>query len=94
MKAVAILGCGTVGSGVAELLERNGAEMRRRAGYAPETRYILVRRPLPESPWRDRLTADFSRIENDGDVAVVAECIGGVGAAGILWLGLYLEALL
>jgi len=81
MKYVAILGYGTVGSGVAEILANNADEIARRAGEELAVRYILVRRDFPDSPFRDKLVYDFAVIENDPEVSIVAECIGGVGAA-------------
>ena len=81
MKYVAILGYGTVGSGVAEILANNADEIARRAGEELAVRYILVRRDFPDSPFRDKLVRDFAVIENDPEISVVAECIGGVGAA-------------
>ena len=79
-KYAAILGCGVVGSGAAELLLNNADEIRRRTGAEVELKYILVRRDK-ESPCRDKFVMDFAQIENDPDISIVAECIGGVGAA-------------
>ena len=81
MAKIAILGFGTVGSGVAEILDMNQADIRRRTGQPAELKYILVRRDFPGSPYRDRMIQDFSIIENDPEIKVVAECIGGCGAA-------------
>lgn len=81
MAKIAILGFGTVGSGVAEILDMNQADIRRRTGQPAELKYILVRRDYPGSPYRDRMIQDFSIIENDPEIKVVAECIGGCGAA-------------
>ena len=80
MKYVAILGCGVVGSGTAELLTKNADEIRRRTGAELALKYILVRRDK-ESPYRDKFVTDFAVIENDPEVSIVAECIGGVGDA-------------
>ena len=77
----AILGFGTVGVGVAELLDRQKEKLSAAAGDELCLGYILVRRDMPDSPWRDKLVRDFSVIENDPDVAIVAEVMGGVGAA-------------
>ncbi|MBE6969338.1 MAG: homoserine dehydrogenase [Ruminococcaceae bacterium] len=79
-KYAAILGCGVVGSGAAELLTRNAGEIFRRTGAEVELKYILVRRDK-ESPYQDRFVKDFAVIEKDPDVSIVAECIGGVGDA-------------
>ena len=81
MKYAAILGYGTVGSGVAQILDENARVIRNRAGEDIAVRYILVRRDYPDSPYRDRFVTDFSVIENDPEVSLVAECLGGVGAA-------------
>ena len=79
-KYAAILGCGVVGSGTAQLLMQNADEISRRTGAEVELKYILVRRDK-ESPYRDKFVTDFAVIENDPEVSIVAECIGGVGAA-------------
>ncbi|MDD6024716.1 MAG: homoserine dehydrogenase [Oscillospiraceae bacterium] len=81
MAKVAILGLGTVGSGVAEVLTKNASSISRRAGEEVTVKYILGRHDYPESPFRDLVVQDFSIIENDPEVTVVAECIGGTGAA-------------
>ena len=81
MAKVAILGFGTVGSGVAEVLETNAESIARRAGEPVEVKYILDLRDFPDSPFADKLVKDFSVIENDPEVCVVAECIGGAKVA-------------
>lgn len=81
MAKVAILGLGTVGSGVAEVLTKNADSIARKAGEPVEIKYILGRHDYPDSPFRDLVVQDFSVIENDPEVSVVAECIGGTGAA-------------
>ena len=80
MKA-ALLGMGIVGGGVAELLDQNADKIAEAARQGIELKYILDIRPHPESPYAGLITSDFSLIENDPEVGVVAECIGGVGAA-------------
>ncbi len=81
MAKIAILGFGTVGSGVAEVLDKNQDAIRRRTGEPVEVKYILDTRDFPDSPYGNLVTHDFSQIENDPEVRVVAECIGGCGAA-------------
>lgn len=81
MAKIAILGLGTVGSGVAEVLTKNAASIARKAGEPVEIKYILGRHDYPDSPFRDLVVKDFSIIENDPEVSVVAEVIGGTGAA-------------
>lgn len=81
MAKVAILGLGTVGSGVAEVLCKNAESIAKKAGEPVEVKYILGRHDYPDSPFRDLVVKDFSIIEQDPEVTVVAECIGGTGAA-------------
>ena len=77
----AILGFGVVGTGLAEVMADQREKLAAAAGQDMELGYILVRHDYPDSPFRDKLTQDFSLIENDPAVAVVAEVIGGCGAA-------------
>ena len=81
MIQTAILGFGTVGSGVAEVLTMNRDEIARGAGDELALKYILDTREFPESPFRDKLIHDFAVIESDPEVEIVAECIGGAGIA-------------
>lgn len=81
MAKIAVLGFGTVGSGIAEVLDMNQEDIRRRTGQPAELKYILVRHDYPGSPYCGCMVKDFSIIENDPEVKVIAECIGGCGAA-------------
>lgn len=81
MVKIAILGFGTVGSGVAEVLAMNRESITRKLREPIEVKYILDVRDFPGSPYADRFVKDFSIIENDPEVDVVVETIGGVGAA-------------
>ena len=81
MAKVAILGFGTVGSGVGEVLMNNASIIEKRAGEPVELKYILLRRELPGTPFENMVVHDFSVIEKDPEISVVAECIGGVGVA-------------
>lgn len=81
MVNVAILGFGTVGSGVAEVLATNGGLIDRRVEDLVRLKYILDVREFPGSPFRDRFVKDFSVIENDPEVDIVVETIGGAKIA-------------
>lgn len=81
MIQAAIMGFGTVGSGVAEVLDKNAAVIARRAGEPIELKYILDLRDFPDSPYADKVIHQFETIESDPSVRLVAECMGGVGAA-------------
>ena len=81
MVNVAILGFGTVGSGVAEVLTRNGGLIDRRVDDLVRLKYILDVRDFPDSPYRDLFVKDFSAIESDPEVDIVVETIGGATIA-------------
>ena len=81
MVKVAILGFGVVGSGVAEVITGNGAGISKKADDLVELKYILDVRDFPDSPFAQNFVKDFAVIENDPEVNVVVETIGGVGAA-------------
>ena len=78
---VAILGFGTVGSGVAEVLTMNSAIIDRRVNNELRLKYILDVRDFPDSPYADKFVKDFSVIENDPEVDIVVETIGGAKIA-------------
>ncbi len=81
MKKYAILGFGVVGGGLAEVMADQAQKLAAAAGEPLELGYILVRHDYPDSPFRAKFVRDFSVIENDPEVAVVAEVIGGSDAA-------------
>ena len=81
MKKVAILGFGTVGGGVAEILERNAAFIEKKAGERVELSWIVDLRDMPDSPFAGKMVKDFAVVENDPETTVVVEAIGGCGAA-------------
>ena len=81
MKYAAILGFGTVGSGVAELLTMNAVEITRSAGEEIVLKRIVDVRDFPDSPYAPLFTKNFDDVEQDTDITLVAETIGGVGAA-------------
>ena len=81
MVNVAILGFGTVGSGVAEVLTGHESSIERKAGGLIRLKYILDVRDFPDSPFADRFVKDFSIIENDPEVDIVVETIGGATVA-------------
>ena len=81
MIKVAVLGYGTVGSGVVEVIERNRAEVGRRAGEEISVKYILDLRDFPGDPYEDRVVHDFNVILEDAEIGIVCEVMGGVGPA-------------
>ena len=81
MVKVAIMGHGTVGSGVYEVFEMNAEKIARTVGEPVEVKYVLDLRDFSSLPYGHKFVTDFSVIENDPEVTVVAEVMGGVGAA-------------
>lgn len=80
MIQIAILGLGTVGTGVARVVAENARQIERKLGEPLQVKSILVHR-FKDGPYRQLMTDDFSRIEQDDDIRVVVETIGGVDAA-------------
>ncbi|MCM1056666.1 MAG: homoserine dehydrogenase [Firmicutes bacterium] len=81
MIKVAVLGYGTVGSGVVEVIESNNAQVSVKAGEEMHVKYILDLRDFPGDPYEDRVIHDFNVILHDPEIDVVCEVMGGVGAA-------------
>ena len=81
MAKIAILGFGTVGSGVYEVLCRNAAGVSRRAGEPVEVKYILDPKDFSAHPAANLFIKNFDTILEDPEIRVVVETIGGVEAA-------------
>ena len=81
MVKIAVMGFGIVGSGVVEVLAENSAGITRRTGTEIAVKYILDIIDGKDSPFANMIIKDFSIIENDPEVKIVVETIGGVGAA-------------
>ena len=80
---IALVGCGTVGSGVARLLLEQQGRLTARAGQPLVLRRIVVRdldRPRPGLP-RELFTTDLQQVLKDPEIQVAAELVGGVGFA-------------
>lgn len=78
---VAILGYGTVGSGVFEVMRSNPEGIARRAGEDIEVKYVLDLRDFPGDPVEEVLVHDFAQVVNDPEIGVVIEVMGGVEPA-------------
>lgn len=77
MVNVALLGFGTVGSGVAEVLTRNGGLIDSRVDDLVRLKYIMRAREVFDGPYQDLFVKDFSIIEQDPQVDIVVETLGG-----------------
>ena len=80
MIQIAIMGLGTVGTGVAKVVEENAEQIQHKLGEPQRVKTVLVRH-LKDGPYRHLMTDDFQKIEADPEIRVVVETIGGVGAA-------------
>ncbi len=81
---VGLLGLGTVGQGVVQVLERNRADIERKVGRGIEIVRALVRdpsKPRPEGLPAERITGNVEEILGDPEVRIVVEVMGGTGPA-------------
>ena len=79
---IAVMGYGTVGSGVVEVFYKNRESIQRKIGNKPmDIKYILDLRDFPDSPYAGKMIKDFNIIADDPDVEVVAEVMGGLEPA-------------
>lgn len=81
MIKIAILGFGTVGSGVYEVLNENRVEVAHNAAEEIEVKYIVDIRDFTGTEVEKLVTKDFSVVENDPEVRIVVETIGGARIA-------------
>lgn len=81
MIKVAIMGYGTVGSGVYEVIKTNQKSIDKKVGQELQIKYVLDLREFPGDPVMEVLTHDFEDIINDDEVKIVAEVMGGLHPA-------------
>lgn len=81
MANFAIMGFGTVGGGVAEVLRMNAEAIAAKLGEPLNLKYILDVRDLSATPYANKAVKDFSILENDPELDVVVESIGGAKVA-------------
>lgn len=81
MIKIAILGYGTIGSGVVEVLHTNRESIAKRAGDEIEVKYILDLRDFLGDPMEDKVIHDYNVIAEDPEIQVVVEAMGGVEPA-------------
>ena len=78
---IAVLGYGTVGSGVVEVIEKNHASINKRAGQEVNVKYVLDLRDFPGDPVEKILVHDYNVILEDPEVKIVVEVMGGIKPA-------------
>lgn len=81
MVQIAVMGYGTVGSGVVEVLNTNQASINKKAGDEIHIKYVLDLRDFPGDPVESKLIHDFETIVNDPEIRIVVEVMGGVEPA-------------
>ena len=80
MIKTAVMGYGTIGSGIARILDRTRQKLQKRRTQEVELKYILDRE-ISDSPVADKIIHDFKIIEEDPEVQVVVETMGGLNPA-------------
>ena len=78
---IAVLGYGTVGSGVVEVINTNHESINQRAGEELRIKYVLDLRDFPGDPVQEVLVHDYEMIVNDPEVDIVVEVMGGIEPA-------------
>lgn len=78
---IAVLGYGTVGSGVVEVIKTNHTSINKKAGEYINIKYVLDLRDFPGDPVEEVLVHDFETIINDPEIQIVVEVMGGVEPA-------------
>lgn len=81
MIQVAVLGYGTVGSGIVEVIEKNKAEINKKAGEELNVKYILDLRDFPGDPYEKKVIHDVNVIMDDPEVKIICETMGGLKPA-------------
>ena len=80
---IALLGAGTVGTGVYKVLERQKEEMNNKIGTDLEIVKILVKNKEKERPGipKELLTDNVQEILKDPEIQIVIEVMGGIEPA-------------
>ena len=78
MVNIAVMGYGTVGSGVVEVINTNGATINQRVGDEIHIKYVLDLRDFPGDPIQEKIIHDFDTIVNDPEIQIVVEVRGGI----------------
>lgn len=81
MIKIAVMGYGTIGSGVVEVLNTNKESIKKRVGEEIDVKYVLDLRDFPGDPIEEKIVHDYKEIENDPEVRIVVETMGGVEPA-------------
>lgn len=81
MVNIAVMGYGTVGSGVVEVLERNRDVIAKRADGEIRVKYVLDLRDFPGQAIQEKIVHDFETVVCDPEIGIVVETMGGIEPA-------------
>ena len=79
---ISVMGYGTVGSGVVEVIMMNNEQIvKNNCLDSLEISHILDLRDFPNLPFSDKFTKEFNDILNDDETKIVVETMGGLHPA-------------
>lgn len=81
MVKIAVLGYGTVGSGIVEVIKTNQDLVDKKAGVKIDVKYILDLRDFPGDPYENLVVHDANIILDDAEISVICEAMGGIEPA-------------
>ena len=81
MIQIAVLGYGTVGSGVVEVINTNHESINKKAGEEINIKYVLDLRDFPGDPIQEKIVHDYEVIANDPEIRIIVEVMGGLEPA-------------
>ena len=81
MIKIAVMGYGTIGSGVVQVIDTNQDSICKKIGQGIEVKYVLDLRDFGDDPIQSKVVHDYQTIAEDKEVAIVVESMGGVEPA-------------
>ncbi|MDE7311404.1 MAG: homoserine dehydrogenase [Eubacterium sp.] len=81
MIKIAVMGYGTIGSGVVQVIHTNQDSICKKIGEGIEVKYVLDLRDFGDDPIQSKVVHDYQTIAEDPEVAIVVESMGGVEPA-------------
>lgn len=81
MVNIAVMGYGTIGSGVIEILETNAAIITKKNGIGLFVKKVLDLRDFNDHPIQSKITHEFNEILEDSEIQIVVEAMGGIEPA-------------
>ncbi len=81
MIKIAVMGYGTIGSGVVQVIETNQESICKKIGEGIAVKYILDLRDFEGDPIQSKVVHDYQTIAQDPEIAIVVESMGGIEPA-------------